>query len=92
MTQKALTDGQARIDNCPYCDEPIIKVFCDGMNDRLSRFSVPLSHAMILGRYGRIVFNVYKGLTRLNVSAWFPDQGRPDRGRLYSQHFCTCRR
>lgn len=92
MTQPKLTDGQARIDNCPRCDEPIIKAYCDGINVRLSRFSVPLSHATIIGSYGRIVFNVYKGLTRLHVSAWFPDQGRPDRGRLYSQHFCSCRR
>jgi hypothetical protein len=86
------TDGSARIINCPRCDEPILDTFCDGIVMRLSRFSVPYPDALILGKYGRLCFNVYRGLTRLYVSAWFPTEGRPDKGRLYSQHFCSCRR
>lgn len=85
-------DGSARVGNCPRCDEPTLEAFCDGIKTRLSRFSVPLSHALVLGKYGRLVFNVHKGLTRLYCSYWSPDQGRPDRGRLYSQHFCVSRR
>lgn len=92
LTARSVVDGGARIGNCPRCDEPVIDTFCDGVKNRLSRFSVPLSHALILGMYGRLVFNVYKGLTRLYVCAWFPDEGRPDRGRLYAQHSCSGRR
>lgn len=92
LTARSVVDGGARIGNCPRCDEPVIDAFCDGIKVRLSRFSVPLSHARILGKYGRLVFNVYKGLTRLYVSCWFPDQGRPDRGWLFSQHYCFSRR
>jgi hypothetical protein len=91
-TQSKLTDGRARIENCPRCDEPTIRAYCDGIYTRLSRFSLPLSHAGILGKYGRLTFNVYKGLTGLHVSYWSPMEGRPDRGRLYSQHFCISRR
>jgi hypothetical protein len=85
-------DGSGRIVNCPRCDEPIIDVFCDGITVKLSRFSVPLEHATILSKYGRIIFNVYKGTTMLYTSAWFPNFGRPDKGRLYSQHYCSIRR
>lgn len=85
-------DGSGRIGNCPRCDEPVIDVLCDGIKARLSTRSVPTKDALILGKYGRIVFNVRKGPTRLYASAWFPSQGRPDEGRLYSQHFCRVRR
>lgn len=87
-----MIDGTAAIGNCTRCDEPIINVLADGIKVRLSRFSVPQRDASILGKYGRIVFNVWKGPTVLRASAWFPSQGRPDEGRLYSQHFCHIRR
>lgn len=87
-----VAEGGARVENCPRCDEPTLKAYCDGIYMRLSRFSVPYADARVLGKYGRIVFNIYKGATRLYVSCWFPTEGRPDRGRLYSQHFCISRR
>lgn len=91
LTRRSIVDGGGFVGNCPKCDEPVIDVFCDGVHSRLSRFSVPLCDAMVLGKYGRLIWNVWKG-SRLYCCQWFPDEGRPDRGRLYTQHFCTCRR
>lgn len=85
-------EGSAWVVNCPRCDEPVLDILSDGIKVRLSRFSVPLPDALILGKYGRLVFNVWKGPTTLRVSAWFPSQGRPDDGRLYTQHFCSVHR
>lgn len=90
---RSLADGRARIVNCRRCDEPIIEAFCDGVTVRLSRFSVPLSHAQILGKYGRLTFNVWIGASGLYVAYWHPwPPDRPERGRLYSHHYCLSRR
>lgn len=85
-------DGSAWVINCPKCDEPVLNIYADGIHFRASRFSVPLSDASVLGKYGRIVFNVWKGPTRLYAVYWVPSQGRPDAGRLYTQHFCSVHR
>lgn len=87
-------DGRAQIINCRRCDEPVIDAYCDGVTTRLSRFSVPFKDALILGKYGRIVFNVWIGVAGLYV-AYFqtsPSTGPPERGRLYSHHYCVGRR
>lgn len=85
-------DGRAHITNCRHCDEPVIRAYCDGVTVWLSRFSVPLSDSRILGKYGRLTFNVWQGVSGLYVAYWHPSEDRPDRGRLYSQHFCIGRR
>lgn len=85
-------EGRAHIANCRRCDEPIVEAYCDGMITHLSRFSVPTSDARILGKYGRLTFNVWQGASGLYVAYWHPSEGRPDEGRLYSQHFCHVRR
>ena len=85
-------EGRAFVVNCNRCDEPILDCYTDGMTVRLSRFSVPLADARILGKYGRLTFNVWKGAVGLFVAYWHPSEGRPDKGRIYSEHFCLCRR
>jgi hypothetical protein len=85
-------EARATITNCNRCDEPIIEARCDGMTVRLSRFSVPWSDARILGKYGRLTFNVWPGAAGLYVSYWHPSESRPDKGRLYTVHFCHARR
>lgn len=87
-----LADGRAQIVNCRRCDEPIIEASCDGMTVRLSRFSVPYKDARILGKYGRLTFNVWQGVSGLYAVYWHPSEDRPEKGRLYSQHFCVGRR
>ena len=85
-------DGTALLAYCPKCGEAVLDVLADGCKVRLSRFSVPLSDALVLGNYGRLVFNVWKGPTRLYAVYWVPSQGRPDEGRLYTLHFCSVHR
>ncbi len=86
-------DGKAWFVNCRRCDELIIKARSEGLNVYLSRFSVPLDDARILGKYGRLTFNVWQGAAGLYVAYWHPSPLRPpDKGRLYSQHFCQSHR
>jgi hypothetical protein len=89
-----VADGRAIIVNCSRCDEPIIEGNSDGLTVRLSRFSVPFKDAMVLGKYGRIVFNVWIGVSGLYVSYFHvsPKAEPPDSGRLYSNHYCVGRR
>lgn len=92
MSERTLTEGRAWIENCRHCDEPVIRAFCDGLTVRLSRFSVPHNDSKILGKYGQLTFNVWQGVTGLYVAYWHPSEDRPDRGRLYSRHYCLSRR
>lgn len=87
-------EGRAQIVNCRRCDEPIIEAFTDGLTVRLSRFSVPYKDALILGKYGRIVFNVWIAVVGLRVAYFHvsPKAEPPESGRLYSQHYCVGRR
>jgi hypothetical protein len=85
-------EGRAQVVNCPRCDEPVIEAYCDGLTVRLSRFSVPLSDSRILGKYGRLTFNVWLGVSGLYAAYWHPTESRPDKGRLYTPHLCYVRR
>jgi hypothetical protein len=87
-----LGDDQTRWLNCPRCDEVVLEAQVGGLAARLSRFSVPLSHASILTDYGVCVFNIWRGMTKLFVRDWFSVEGRPSQGRLYVLHMCTIRR
>lgn len=78
--------------NCPRCDELILNCQCDGVSYRLSRFSIPYADALTLGKYGRLVWNVWAGVKGLRCAPWFPPDGRPAKGSLYTQHFCRSRR
>jgi hypothetical protein len=88
----AKIEGRAQIINCTRCDEPVIESYCDGLTTRLSRFSVPLSDSRILGKYGRLIFNVWQGASGLYVAYWHPTESRPEKGRLYIPHLCYVRR
>lgn len=83
---------EAALVNCPRCDELVIAVECNGVTSRLSRTSIPYADALVLGKYGRLVWNVWAGALCLRVSQWFPTDGAPAKGRLYTQHFCGCRK
>jgi hypothetical protein len=80
-------DGRAWLDACPWCDNTIVLAHCSGLRLRLCRYSVPYRDALVLGRYSRIVVNVWRGESQLYCTAWFPP-GKPPRGRLYSEHLC----
>lgn len=79
-------EGRAWIERCPRCEYPVIEAHT-GYKVRLSTRAMPYSHAVIVGRY-HLVYNVFIGTLQLYVSAWFPVEGRPLEGRLYSQHIC----
>jgi len=92
MSDYHLGEGQTRWLNCPRCDELIFVAQCEGLAVKLSRRSVPLSDAMILGQYNVCLWRIWRGMTKWFVTPWFPDEGRPSRGRLYLRHDCLFRK
>lgn len=82
------TEGRAWLSRCPvsYCEEPVIEAHVYGLILRLDTKAVPYSDASILNKYREIVVNVWKGPTQFWATAWFRDQGPPDKGHLFIQH------
>lgn len=87
-----LGEGQTRWFNCPRCDEIVLEAETGGVESRLSRFSVPLSHAMVLGLYPICLWHVWRGQQRWFVTEWFPVDGPPKRGSVHMQHDCILRK
>ncbi len=84
-------DGRAWLTPCTRCDELVVLAHCEGIKLILSRHAVPLKDAMVLGKYSRILINLWVGTTQIYASAWYPSYGRPSRGRIYAEHLCDVR-
>ena len=82
------TEGRASLDQCPVstCEAPVIEAHVNGLILRLDTKAVPWTDALILNKYREIVINIWKGPTQFWATAWFRDQGKPDKGHLYIQH------
>ena len=58
----------------------------DGLKLRLDTKAVPWKDALILGKYDRLLVNIWKGPTQLWAVAWFHWNDKPERGHVYTQH------
>lgn len=82
------TEGRAWFSVCPVvrCERPVIEAHVYGLRLRLDTKAVPLKDALVLGKYDRLLVNVWVSPTQLRATAWFPDQGNVDQGHIYTQH------
>lgn len=80
--------GHGYLCTCRVCDELIVYLNPGGYIMKVSRFSVPLRDALVLGKYCHLLYIIRITSIGLEVESWFPSMGRPSRGRLYAQHVC----
>lgn len=82
------TEGRAWFSVCPVssCEIPVIEAHVDGLKLRLDTKAVPFKDASVLGKYDRLLVNVWVGATQLWATCWFSWLGKPDKGRIYTQH------
>jgi hypothetical protein len=88
MGSHRFEEGRAWLSVCPLvkCERPVIEAHVDGLILRLDTKAVPFKDALILGKYDRLLVNIWKSSTQLWAVNWFHWFGKPDRGHLYTQH------
>lgn len=88
MANHRYSEGRAWFNVCPAltCERPVIEAHVDGLILRLDTKAVPLKDALILGKYDRLLVNIWVGPTQLWAISWFDFLGKPDKGRIYTQH------
>lgn len=85
-------DVSPKLSNCPDCDEIVVAGASGPVKYRLSRISIPLAEAMVLLKYGHMVYNLWPGkaIPGWTATDWW---GQPfSKGRLYTAHDCYARK
>jgi hypothetical protein len=100
--ERASPEGYAYIGVCSRCDNPCLFGYLWGSRVKLSRWSVPLSDALVLEKYWEVIVVLrpdmwterkmnQKGRPVRFFIVTFAGK-KPERGRIYTQHYCRRRK